>query len=200
MEMNVDRHLIRNERERRAWTQEHLAQVAGLGLRTVQRIEAKGVASFESVRALAAVLDRSASELAAETPRRSLRSRVASLAAASLLIMFASVVTMRSVLAEDVMLDVGLSLNDERQRATLLTAEGEDAEIRLDDSFRLVILPKVRRDGSILLATRIYESDGRGYVLISDPELATADGEVAEILVSTDRGNELRVRITPSVR
>ena len=33
MEMKVDATLIRSEREKRAWSQEHLAEVAGLGLR-----------------------------------------------------------------------------------------------------------------------------------------------------------------------
>ena len=63
MEMKINSHLIRAERERRAWSQDHLASAAGLGLRTVQRIEATGVASYESVKAIAAVLDLQPSDL-----------------------------------------------------------------------------------------------------------------------------------------
>src|SRR6478736_1100382 len=63
MDMRVDPKKIRAERERRAWSQEHLATVSGLGLRTIQRIEKTGAASFESVRALAAVLEISVAEL-----------------------------------------------------------------------------------------------------------------------------------------
>lgn len=63
MDMRVDPKRIRAERERRAWSQEHLATVSGLGLRTIQRIEKTGAASFESVRALAAVLEVSVAEL-----------------------------------------------------------------------------------------------------------------------------------------
>ena len=63
MDMRVDPKRIRAERERRAWSQEHLATVSGLGLRTIQRIEKTGAASFESVRALAAVLEISVAEL-----------------------------------------------------------------------------------------------------------------------------------------
>lgn len=55
MDMNVDANRIRSERENRGWSQEHLGNVAGLSLRTVQRIEKTGTASFESVAALAAV-------------------------------------------------------------------------------------------------------------------------------------------------
>jgi transcriptional regulator with XRE-family HTH domain len=55
MEVRVDSNLIRSERENRGWSQTHLATVAGLSLRTIQRIEKTGFASFESVTALASV-------------------------------------------------------------------------------------------------------------------------------------------------
>ena len=57
MEMKVASDRVRSERERRAWSQEQLASVAGLSLRTVQRIEKNGSASFESLRSLAAVFE-----------------------------------------------------------------------------------------------------------------------------------------------
>ncbi len=55
MDMKVDSSYIKRERERRAWSQEHLAEVTGLGLRTIQRIEKTGAASYESARSLAAI-------------------------------------------------------------------------------------------------------------------------------------------------
>ena len=39
MDVQVDPNLIRSEREKRAWSQEHLAAAAGIGARTIQRIE-----------------------------------------------------------------------------------------------------------------------------------------------------------------
>ncbi len=72
--MNVDTQRIRLERERRAWTQEQLAGATGLGLRTVQRIEREGRASFESVQAIAAALELTIAELRIESaPIASLR-------------------------------------------------------------------------------------------------------------------------------
>ncbi|HEY6458430.1 MAG TPA: helix-turn-helix transcriptional regulator [Steroidobacteraceae bacterium] len=55
--MKLDAALIRQEREKRAWSQEHLAGVTGLALRTIQRIESTGSASYESAGAIAAVFD-----------------------------------------------------------------------------------------------------------------------------------------------
>lgn len=54
MEMKVSTKLIKALREERAWSQEHLAMVAGLSARTVQRLEADGNASPESRMAIAA--------------------------------------------------------------------------------------------------------------------------------------------------
>ena len=63
MDMKIDPLKIRQLREVRGWSQEHLAEVAGLSARTVQRIEAEGNASPESRMALAAALGVSATEL-----------------------------------------------------------------------------------------------------------------------------------------
>ncbi len=76
MEMKVDSNLIRSERENRGWSQEHLGNVAGLSLRTIQRIESTGSASFESATALAAVL---AMDVAALRARESEPARVRAL-------------------------------------------------------------------------------------------------------------------------
>jgi transcriptional regulator with XRE-family HTH domain len=47
---------IRQLREVRSWTQERLAEVARLGVRTMQRIEKTGVAGFDSVQRIAQAL------------------------------------------------------------------------------------------------------------------------------------------------
>ncbi len=47
---------LRALREQRAWSQAHLAEAAGLSLRTVQRVEAEGTASAETRLALAGAL------------------------------------------------------------------------------------------------------------------------------------------------
>ncbi len=52
--MKVDATRIRTLREARGWSQEHLASVAGLSARTVQRLESEGKASHESRMAVAA--------------------------------------------------------------------------------------------------------------------------------------------------
>ncbi len=49
--------LVRKEREKRNWTQEHLAQVADVSTRTIQRLEIGGTHSPETLRAVATAFD-----------------------------------------------------------------------------------------------------------------------------------------------
>lgn len=63
MEMELNKETLKNQRDRRAWSQTQLAEVSGLSLRTIQRIEKTGVASQESAKSLASVFECSISEL-----------------------------------------------------------------------------------------------------------------------------------------
>ncbi|MEL6728103.1 MAG: helix-turn-helix transcriptional regulator [Pseudomonadota bacterium] len=54
MSFKADAEKIKRWREERHWSQEHLADLAGIGLRTLQRVENGEPASAESLKALAA--------------------------------------------------------------------------------------------------------------------------------------------------
>lgn len=63
MDMKAKSSLIRKLRTERLWSQEHLAKICGLGLRTIQRLESRGSGSNESIKALAAVFEVDADSL-----------------------------------------------------------------------------------------------------------------------------------------
>jgi transcriptional regulator with XRE-family HTH domain len=58
--------LIRKLRLERGWSQETLAEISGLSVRTIQRLERGGKASLESLSALAAAFEISISDLSME--------------------------------------------------------------------------------------------------------------------------------------
>ena len=212
MEMQIDSSVIRSERENRAWSQEHLAKLTGLGLRTIQRIEATGAASYESASALASVLSIPVTNLKAAEPTKqplihlsNWRRKATVIGAACVACAF-SVVAVRTALAEEIMLDVGVSWNDEEERANgviteravrVIIEEGEDAEVRIDDILRIVIVPTIRDDGSILLTTQIYEFEEGEMALLSEPRVATLTDEEARIEQGSDSGNVYSFQITP---
>ncbi|MDG1819694.1 MAG: helix-turn-helix transcriptional regulator [Porticoccaceae bacterium] len=67
MEIIINTALIRELRRQKSWSQEQLASIAGLSLRTVQRIEKEGICSLESSQAIASAFELDAASLQIDT-------------------------------------------------------------------------------------------------------------------------------------
>jgi len=195
MDMRVDSSYIKRERERRAWSQEHLAEVAGLGLRTIQRIEKTGAASYESARSLAAVLGVDVAKLRVEDahapPRRfDVRSQpflatvLAALAAGGALFYGTA------SFADQVVMDVSVAFEnaDETEvwNTQMVVEDGTLVrnvnDLRLEH-LRFSIVPRVQEGGRILLEIGVFERHGNEEVVLSRPRLVAIDGEEAAIVV-----------------
>jgi len=68
--MHIDSNRLRSLRVARQWSQEQLATLSGLNLRTIQRLEAGSKISTESLRALAAVFEVPAESLLSRAPEQ----------------------------------------------------------------------------------------------------------------------------------
>lgn len=207
MELNLNSQLIKSRRLERAWSQEHLAHVCGLGVRTIQRIETTGQASYESVQALAATLDLPVRDLIGEalpedrqTQGISLQKRKIALLASIILVAISFLVA-RTVVADQVMLDVGITVNEENQLASKVLANtGEEVLIQVDDQYRLLISPTLESNGDVSLAISLLKSNGVDYVQIAQPRVITPDREAAVIRSSSEGGDSIYIRITPDVQ
>ena len=62
--MQIDSARLKQLRQQRAWSQEHLAALTGLSVRTIQRLETNGAAAHESRLALAAAFGLDPADLA----------------------------------------------------------------------------------------------------------------------------------------
>jgi transcriptional regulator with XRE-family HTH domain len=196
--MHIDANRIRSERERRAWSQEHLAEVAALSLRTVQRIESSGAASFETAKALASVFELDVAMLASQPPR-AVRRRPAWIAtAASVVAGACGLFIAQAVRADQVMLDVELKLNDQPvSQSRLIAAEGKEAEIRLKGQMRLFIAPAIAKDGSVLLSLRVDEFSKANWVRVAEPKLMAYDNDEAAVSFTAPSGTVFRIEIRP---
>jgi transcriptional regulator with XRE-family HTH domain len=201
VDMQIDSKRIRAERGKRAWSQEHLAQVAGLAMRTIQRVETSGAGSLETAKALAAVFEIDVATLraAAVTPQVTFTKRARYWSAtASVVLAVLLVFVTRAAVAGQVLLDVGLNIDGtELGKNQLITAEGKDAEIRLDGQLRLVLLPTINEDGSVALAMQVYEFKGGTFVLMSRPKMFVADNNRAEVHLTSSGGSVIRIAVTP---
>ena len=67
MNTMINHTLVKELRLKRSWSQDQLATIAGISLRTVQRIENDGAASLESKKALASAFEINAADLETDT-------------------------------------------------------------------------------------------------------------------------------------
>lgn len=204
--MRVNTDLIREERKRRAWSQEHLASVAGLGLRTVQRIESSGNASLESVSALASVLEVSIDDLRIreETVFSFWRpeSRFKAVVVVSLALAGAVLAFNRTASAEqDVLLDVDAITNSEQQtEARILNRAGENTELLIWKDYRLLITPVVLDNGDVRMTLKLQKFEGDQYVQIARPRVTTPSGQQAVVKSAWQDGDSIVIEITPTIQ
>lgn len=57
MKMQINATKVKQYREQKCWSQLQLSEMAGISLRTLQRVEAQSVASQETIKSLAAVME-----------------------------------------------------------------------------------------------------------------------------------------------
>lgn len=107
----------------------------------------------------------------------------------------------QAALPQEVLLDVGIALNDhDRVRVSrLLAQEGQAAEIRMDDVLKVVIVPTFDERRGVLLWTAVYEFDGAQFRLLAEPKMAEPGNGTADIVLASDSGNTFRFVITPLV-
>jgi transcriptional regulator with XRE-family HTH domain len=161
MEMKVNRELIISERSARAWSQQQLADVASVSLRTIQRIEKSGVASNDSLQAICAAFDKAPGFFIAENKQTTSGKGPVRAGLALLSVFFISIAGLYFSLAsaETVTLNVDyraeqLATGDLNEvNLDYLVTIDSGAELRLPNNFILVIHPKNTSAGVTLDVT-----------------------------------------------
>ena len=212
MDMRIDSSYIKAQRARRAWSQEHLAEVTGLGLRTIQRIEKTGAASYESARSLAAVFEIDVADLRVAPPvvveprRVSLSMRQVLGVVGALVTGGALLVTTSTFAADKVLMDLSVAVDsktdEDQSLATKVVVDDgalvpEVNDLKLGD-LRFSIVPRVQTPDRILLEVSIYERRGDEEFVVSEPRLIALSGEAASIVLD-DAARTVRLGITAEV-
>ncbi|UUA72688.1 helix-turn-helix domain-containing protein [Cellvibrio sp. QJXJ] len=196
--MKINHKLLRRQREQRAWTQNQLAEVASLSMRTVQRIERNGIAAKESAMALASALDMDLADLLIQSNSGSARHISHRRWWGLVGILTSLIVSLgwwSTAAAEQVMINLsvkaesGASTEGEMQ---FLNELGAQSEVRFNQQFRLLVTA-VRQNQGLLLSTEIYDFIDGDYLLISSPSILIADNELAAIHVDTHSSGRLQL-------
>lgn len=201
MDMKINKEILRRERELRAWTQSHLAEIADLSMRTVQRIERTGDASMESAGALAAALNIDLAVLM-EAPIASeettpAKSRPYKLWGAIGVIGSVLVAAgwWSSAAAEQVMVSLSIEASGRVYSDMMLLNEiGKESEMQLDDQFRMLFTTN-RQGEHLLVNAKIYNFVGGEYQLISSPGMLVEDQKPASMHVTFPDGQRVNLQL-----
>jgi len=200
MDMKINKEILRRERELRAWTQSHLAEVADLSMRTVQRIERTGDASMESAGALAAALDinlavlMEASIVSEETtPAKSRSYKLWSAVGVISSVLVAG--WWSSAAAEQVMGSLSIETSSRVYSDMMLLNEiGKESEMKLDDQFRMLFTTN-RQGEHLLVNAKIYNMVDGEYQLISSPGMLVEDQKPVSMHVTFPDGQRANLQL-----
>lgn len=179
MQLNTDR--VRAERGKRAWSQGQLAQVSGLGLRTVQRIESSGTASFESATALASVLEIGVGELIDSSNEPQRKKTLLALCASSAFALLAALLYGNAFADDGLLLDYvyeKVALDDtSKTESKFLLQFDETATADLGGRLKIVFRGEEHAD-SVELEVAVYEyTEGEQESLVGRGIASTQFGE-----------------------
>ncbi|KKO45169.1 hypothetical protein WG68_12135 [Arsukibacterium ikkense] len=161
MDMKINRDVLTQARSARAWSQQQLADVAGLSLRTIQRIEKSGVASNDSLQGICAAFNKEPRYFIAHSEQPAKQKNLVKI---GLGIMTAALLILGStyfswVSAETIVLNIEyrgehLATGDLNEVSLeYLVDIGRTAELPLPNDFMLVIRPQNTKDGVTLDVT-----------------------------------------------
>jgi hypothetical protein len=106
----------------------------------------------------------------------------------------------RRFLPREITLNVAIAFNEhERVRITrLVTEDGKAAEIRMDNRFKVVLMPTVDERRGVVLWAALYDFENGDYRLLSAPKLAMPGDGTADVRVSSGSGT-VRFSVTPVI-
>lgn len=211
MTTRIDSGRLQLERKRRAWTQQHLADVSGLGIRTIQRIEKNETASPESVQAIASCFELDASELLILSSTGQATSRwdrvhwPALILAVVLSLAILSLATMRLATAREVTLKLEAVVSTENDRyehvGEMTLEDGEESAFQMNGVFRVLIAPTILENSQVLIALKIFAYEDGRFVLIQEPSLKTMAGREAKFSLGLKEGlgSEMQISVLPVI-
>lgn len=199
--MLVETDRIRLEREKRAWSQDHLAQVSGLGLRTVQRIETSGTASLDSVTALASVFEVGVQELTKQPNLKTRKGPI--LVFGSGLFLALAVFLYGNAIAKDALqlnyVYEKIAADDEsKAESQFLLHFEETATADLKGKFQIVFRGE-ENNGLVNLEVAVYEyTDDEQTSLVGRGISSVRFGEVARYVWEKSIGPDYSLTVTPT--
>ncbi len=191
--MKINNKKIIEERKNRSWSQQQLADVANLSLRTVQRIENTGHASYGSTQAVVESLSLDSKTLSMRSANRKNKLLITILSALSGLLLYSL------ASAKPVMLDINIVSGDKNlAQVHLLNKAGEESEVRIDNLIKVIFKAEIIKENKLRISVQAYEfSSGAGYRLMGSPIIISNNKQMSGVKFDSSSGSGYQISITP---
>ncbi|SMF67301.1 hypothetical protein SAMN02745866_04302 [Alteromonadaceae bacterium Bs31] len=203
MDMKIDSRLIIKERNVRAWSQQHLASVSGLSLRTIQRLEKSGLSSQDSLQAISSALDKEPAYFFVREEQANISVYNAKFytLCASIIITLLGGFLFSTVSAET----VGMKINYDSKSLDAgyedkgiwesFVTVGSESKFELPNDLVLNIRAKINSDKEVELSTELRSASGE--LLIPYSSDSVISGTLREgVDISYEKDSQLSVVIT----
>lgn len=206
MDMKINKQTLRAYRESKAWTQAHLAEVANLSLRTVQRIERSGDGSQESVLALAAALNIEVQDLVVGSSQNDASAGGSAVEVNSfpknplfqlwkLAAVIALLISTLGWWSIATAAPIKIQLMTQTASGLYGTHEFESSskspfDVVEKEKFKLSVITE-RRGSYLLIKTAIYEFQNGEYQLTSSPAVMVESGKISSLKIASPVVGEL---------
>jgi transcriptional regulator with XRE-family HTH domain len=204
MEMNVNSKFIVENRKSKAWSQQQLADISGLSLRTIQRIENTGRGSFDSIKAIASAFDLTPDtimERQVETNTVGISGKIGRGVGLFSTFLAACLIYTSFVNAEPIMLEISVESNMfEKRNVHLLDGVGKNTGLEIEDKFRVDFTPELTDERQIRLSITAYElHQGLPPVRLGSPVVITDNKVAARVEFVTESGASYGLNIVPQI-
>lgn len=175
MSVKINSTLVVEMRSQRAWSQQQLADIAGVSLRTVQRAEKSGRTSAESLKAIASAFDMAAAQLSLTSGRGSQQRWAITFTgvAASFALVGIMLLLLPGAVAAPLLLTVNFfAVNDRMDSQAASTWElvadfDKTSYLDVSENLRISFLPTMSVNGEPQIGIQLYQNNNGDLVPVT---------------------------------
>ena len=160
--MNINATLIKHKRENNAWSQQQLAEISGVSLRTVQRLESTGRGSLDSVKAIASAFELAPADVIQGNKEANFLSplgKVIGAFIASCLIAGVAGLYIVFGVNQIITLEVSIDAGPSKELVNILEDElGAEMKVKYDEYSYFVFTPNTADDGKLSISIAAFST------------------------------------------
>ena len=85
-----------------------------------------------------------------------------------------------------------------KSRMNIQVKDGQQTEIKLEKELRLLLTPKLQKDGTVFVSAELYGWDGAAFQLAGKPKVLMKIGAETRLQLNLGHGHTANISVTPT--